>query len=43
MNIFNLTGYHLKFIPGETKEKGFVTLRDFETELPAFMAYHEIE
>jgi ABC-2 type transport system ATP-binding protein len=25
--------------PGETKEKGFVTLRDFETELPAFMAF----
>jgi ABC-2 type transport system ATP-binding protein len=24
--------------PGETKEKGFVTLTDFETELPAFMA-----
>ncbi len=24
--------------PGETKDKGFVTLRDFETELPAFMA-----
>jgi ABC-2 type transport system ATP-binding protein len=25
--------------PGETTEKGFVTLRDFETELPAFMAF----
>jgi ABC-2 type transport system ATP-binding protein len=24
--------------PGETKEKGSVTLKDFETELPAFMA-----
>jgi ABC-2 type transport system ATP-binding protein len=25
--------------PGETREKGFVTLSDFETELPAFMAF----
>jgi ABC-2 type transport system ATP-binding protein len=25
--------------PGETKEKGSVTLRDFENELPAFMAF----
>jgi ABC-2 type transport system ATP-binding protein len=25
--------------PGETNEKGFVTLSNFETELPAFMAY----
>ena len=25
--------------PGETIEKGFVTLKDFETELPEFMAY----
>ena len=25
--------------PGETGEKGFVTLSDFETELPAFMAF----
>jgi ABC-2 type transport system ATP-binding protein len=25
--------------PGVTKEKGFVTLHDFETELPAFMAF----
>ena len=24
---------------GESKEKGFVTLKDFETELPAFMAF----
>lgn len=24
---------------GETKEKGFVTLKDFETELPEFMAF----
>ena len=24
---------------GETKEKGFVTLTNFETELPAFMAF----
>ena len=24
---------------GDTSEKGFVTLSDFETELPAFMAY----
>ncbi len=29
--------------PGETKEKGFVTLRDFETELPAFMAFMKSE
>jgi len=25
--------------PGETKEKGVVTLKNFETELPAFMAF----
>jgi ABC-2 type transport system ATP-binding protein len=25
--------------PGESKEKGYVTLRDFETDLPAFMAF----
>ena len=25
--------------PGESKGKGYVTLRDFETELPAFMAF----
>jgi ABC-2 type transport system ATP-binding protein len=25
--------------PGETAEKGFVTLKDFETELPEFMAF----
>ena len=25
--------------PGETKEKGVVTLTNFETELPAFMAF----
>jgi ABC-2 type transport system ATP-binding protein len=25
--------------PGETTEKGFVTLKDFETELPEFMAF----
>jgi ABC-2 type transport system ATP-binding protein len=25
--------------PGETKDKGFVTLKNFETELPAFMAF----
>jgi len=25
--------------PGETREKGFVTLTNFETELPAFMAF----
>ena len=25
--------------PGETHEKGFVTLTDFDTELPAFMAF----
>ena len=25
--------------PGETREKGFVTLSDFETKLPAFMAF----
>ena len=28
---------------GETKEKGFVTLRDIETELPAFMAFLKSE
>ncbi|MBK7712702.1 MAG: ABC transporter ATP-binding protein [Bacteroidales bacterium] len=28
-----------KIHPGETKEKGFVKLKDFETELPAFMAF----
>jgi ABC-2 type transport system ATP-binding protein len=25
--------------PGETQEKGFVTLTNFETELPAFMSF----
>jgi len=29
--------------PGETKEKGFVTLKDFETELPVFMAFMKSE
>lgn len=28
-----------RILPGETPDKGFVTLRDFENELPAFMAY----
>ncbi len=28
-----------KIHPGETAEKGFVTLKDFETELPEFMAF----
>ena len=28
-----------KVMPGESPEKGFVTLSDFETQLPAFMAY----
>jgi ABC-2 type transport system ATP-binding protein len=32
---------HMPFTihPGETKDKGFVTLKDFETELPEFMAF----
>jgi ABC-2 type transport system ATP-binding protein len=25
--------------PGETREKGFVTISDFENELPAFMSF----
>jgi ABC-2 type transport system ATP-binding protein len=41
--LFQLYGLseHSPFVihQGETKEKGYVTLRDFETELPAFMAF----
>ena len=35
----NVSGSPFNIRPGETSEKGFVTLSDFETELPAFMAY----
>ncbi len=35
----NKSGLPFKFHRGETKDKGFVTLSDFETELPQFMAY----
>ena len=33
------SGLPFKIHPGETKEKGVVTLTNFETELPAFMVY----
>ena len=35
----NSHGLSFKIHPGETKEKGFVTLTNFETELPAFLTY----
>jgi len=35
----NLPGLPFIIRPGETKEKGFVTLSDFETQLPEFMTY----
>jgi ABC-2 type transport system ATP-binding protein len=35
----NSPGLPFHIHPGETKEKGFVTLTSFETELPAFMTY----
>jgi ABC-2 type transport system ATP-binding protein len=35
----NLPGLPFNIRHGETREKGFVTLSDFENELPAFMAY----
>jgi ABC-2 type transport system ATP-binding protein len=33
------TGLPFKIHPGESNEKGYVTLTDFENELPAFMSY----
>ena len=30
---------HFSVYPGETKEKGFVRLNNFETQLPAFMSF----
>lgn len=36
---FNSSGTSFKIIPGESPEKGMVTLRDFESELPAFMSF----
>lgn len=30
-------------MPGETPERGTVILSDFETELPAFMAFMKLE
>jgi ABC-2 type transport system ATP-binding protein len=33
------TGLPFKIIPGDTNEKGFVTLTDFESQLPAFMSF----
>lgn len=35
----NSGGAPFRVLPGETKEKGSVTLRDFESGLPAFMAF----
>lgn len=35
----NLPGMPFTIKPGETNEKGFVTLTDFETQLPEFMSY----
>jgi ABC-2 type transport system ATP-binding protein len=35
----NLSGLPFIIHPGETLEKGFVTLTNFETELPAFMSF----
>lgn len=35
----NGSGSPFNIRPGESGEKGFVTLSDFETELPAFMAF----
>jgi ABC-2 type transport system ATP-binding protein len=35
----NLPGVPFTILPGETKEKGSVTLSDFETQLPEFMSY----
>ena len=35
----NFPGLPFSIHSGESKEKGYVTLSDFETELPAFMAY----
>lgn len=32
-----------RFMPGETPERGTVILSDFETELPAFMAFMKLE
>jgi ABC-2 type transport system ATP-binding protein len=36
---FNSAGLPFIVHPGETPEKGFVTLSNFETELPAFMSF----
>ncbi len=35
----NSSGTAFSIKPGETAEKGYVTLRDFETDLPEFMAF----
>ncbi|HLN20485.1 MAG TPA: ABC transporter ATP-binding protein [Bacteroidales bacterium] len=39
----NTPGIPFRIHPGESPEKGFVTLKDFENELPAFMAYMKSE
>lgn len=38
-NKLNTDDSPFRILPGESPEKGFVTLRDFDNELPAFMAY----
>jgi ABC-2 type transport system ATP-binding protein len=35
----NSSGLPFIIHPGETREKGFVTLTNFENELPAFMSF----
>lgn len=35
----NSSGTIFRINPGETAEKGYVTLRDFETDLPEFMSF----
>lgn len=38
-SLFNSEGIPFKIYEGDSKDKGFITLRNFENDLPAFMSY----
>ena len=35
----NSTGFPFKIHEGDSKDQGFITLKNFETDLPAFMSF----
>jgi ABC-2 type transport system ATP-binding protein len=40
---FNSDRFPFIIHPGDAKEKGFITIKDFESELPEFMAFMKLE